>query len=203
MGTKLVDNFGSFISNFNAAYQIDALTFPVPAIWPTTALPFTTSGAPCTLNPPLTAGPTAVSIVPISTTLGQVAATSAVQEPSIAPSITPPPAYTESLGPISTIEPILEQTPAVESLCLIDEISDIPTCYKNLETITIGPEPTRIPGLTACLYDDSDSEDCDPYPGPNEELSFIDIASARPFTPLNRTPDPEGIVDPEEGLIGK
>ena len=203
MGPKLVNNFASFISNFNIAYRIEALTFPVPAVWPTTALPFTTSGAPCTLNPPLTADPTAVSIAPPSITPGQVAATSAVQEPSIAPSITPAPAYTEPVGPISTVEPILEPTLAVESLCFIDGVGDRANCYKTLETITVGPEPTRIPGLTACLYDDSDSEDCEIYPGPNEQLSFTVIATELPFSPIDRIPDPEGIVDPEEGLLGK
>ena len=203
IGTKIVNNFASFISNFNAAYQIDALTFPVPTVWPTAALPFTTGATPCTLNPPLTAESTAVSIAPPPTTPGQVAVTSAVQGPSIVPSITSPPAYTESIGPISTIEPILEPTTAVESLCFIDGVGDAANCYKTLEPITIAPEPTLIPGLTACLYDDSDSEDCDPYSGPMEALSFIDIATELPFTTVNRIPDPEGIVNPDEGLIGK
>ena len=91
----------------------------------------------------------------------------------------------------------------MESLCIIHEVGDRPNCYKNLETITIGPEPTGIPGLTACLYDDSDSEDCDPYPSPIEDPSFIAIATELPFSPLDTIPDPQGIVDPEEGLIGK
>lgn len=97
----------------------------------------------------------------------------------------------------------MEPTTAVESLCFIDGVGDTANCYKTLETITIAPEPTGIPGLTACLYDDSDSEDCEPYLGPIEELSFITIATELPFSPVERLPDPEGIVDPEEGLLGR
>ena len=92
---------------------------------------------------------------------------------------------------------------AVESLCFIDGVSDPAYCYKTLETITVMPEPTGIPGLTACLYDDSDSEDCEPYPGPMQGLSFITIATELPFHPVDRVPDPQGIVDPEEGLLKK
>lgn len=198
-----MNNYAAFVSNFNAEYQIDALTFPVPTIWPTTPLTFTTSGAPCTLNPPLTADPTAISIASLSITPGPVAATSAVQGSSIAPSITPSPAYTESVIQISTIEPVLEPTMAVESLCFIDGVGDPANCYKTLEAITVTPEPTGIPGLTACLYDDSDSEDCEPYSGPMEGLSFIDIATELPFSPVDKIPDPEGIDDPEEGFLGK
>ena len=200
---KIVNNYAAFISNFNAEYQIDALTFPVPAIWPTIPLTFTTSGAPCTFNPPLTADPTAISIAPLPITPGPVAATSAVQEPRIAPSITPSPAYTEPVVPMSTIEPVLEPTMSVESLCFIDGVGDPANCYKTLEPITITPEPTGIPDLTACLYDDSDSEDCEPYPGPIQGLTFKDIATELPFSPVDRIPDPEGINDPEEGILDK
>ena len=95
---------------------------------------------------------------------------------------------------------------AVESLCFIDGVGDTANCdktYKTLETITVGPEPTIIPGLSACLYDDSDSEDCEIFPGPNEAVSFTDIATELPFKPLDRIPDPEGIVDPEGGKLDK
>ena len=111
---------------------------------------------------------------------------------------------------------------AVESLCFIDGVGDPSYCYKTLETITIMPEPTGIPGLTACLYDDSDSEDCEPYlgpmeglsfvtiatepepyPGPMQGLSFVTIATELPFSPVDNIPDPQGIVNPEEGLLKK
>ena len=92
---------------------------------------------------------------------------------------------------------------AVESLCFIDGVGDPAYCYKTLETSTIMPEPTIIPGLTACLYDDSDSEDCELYPGPMQGLSFITIATELPFDPVERIPDPQGIVDPEEGWLKK
>ena len=194
MGRKIVDNYAAFVSSFNAKYQIDALTFPVPARWPATPLPFTVSGAACTLNPPLTTDLTAINVASLSITPGPVVATSPVQEPSIAPSITPP-AYTEPVVPISTIEPIMEPTMAVESLCFIDGVGDPANCYKTLETITIAPKPTGIPGLTACLYDDSDSEDCEP--------PFEVIATELPFSPVDRIPDPQGIDDPEEGFLNK
>ncbi len=92
---------------------------------------------------------------------------------------------------------------AVESLCIIDGVGDPVHCYKTLKMITITPEPTGIPGLTACLYDDSDSEDCEPYSGPMQSLSIKEIVTALPFSPVDEIPDPEGIVDPEEGLLGK
>lgn len=202
IGPKIVNNYAAFVSSFNAEYQIDALTFPVPAIWPTTPLTFTTSGAPCTLNTPLTADPTAMSIASLSIIPGPVAATGTVQESSIAPSIIPSPAYTEPVVPISTIEPVLEPTAVAEPLCFIDGVGDPANCYKTIETITSSPEPTGIPGLTACFYDDSDSEDCEPYPGPIQGLSFIDIATELPFSPVEDIPDPEGIDDPVEGFFG-
>ena len=92
---------------------------------------------------------------------------------------------------------------AVESLCFLDGVGDSANCYKTLETITIAPEPTGIPGLTACLYDDSDSEDCEPYPGPMQGLSFETIATELPFSPVDRIPGPEVIDDPEEGFLDK
>lgn len=47
-----VKNLSTFISNFNAAFQIASLTFPQPGDWPNNALPIQRRDGPaCSLNP--------------------------------------------------------------------------------------------------------------------------------------------------------
>ena len=48
----VVRNWSSFVSNFNAKYQIDALTFPEPQDWPNNAMNIQKRDGPaCSLNP--------------------------------------------------------------------------------------------------------------------------------------------------------
>ena len=92
----------------------------------------------------------------------------------------------------------MQSTMAVKSQCSMDGIGDALSCYKPSETIKIAPEPPGMPSLTACLYDDSDSEDCEPPGfGPMEGLSFIDLATAVPVSPIDEIPNPQ------ESLLNK
>ena len=91
---------------------------------------------------------------------------------------------------------------ATESPCFIDGVGDPANCYKTLGIVTNTPEPTGIPGLTACLDDDSDSEDCEPIPGPIQGPSIEAIATELPLSRVEELQN-KGIVDPEGGHIDK
>lgn len=94
---KVIAQQSSFISNFNAAFQVDALTFPAPGNWPNNPLPIQKRQA-CTLSAP-SSNPTA-SATGSATSQGTNIGSMTVGTAS--PSITAPPTVSSTFSTVSS-----------------------------------------------------------------------------------------------------
>ena len=102
----------TFISNFNAAFQVNALTFPAPGSWPSNPLPIQKREA-CSLSQPSTN-----SIA--SVTYSAIQSTSSGSSPpgiSTTPSITAPPVVSPAQSPpSSSLSPSPESSSAPQPI---------------------------------------------------------------------------------------
>jgi len=115
---KLIDRYATFISNFNAAYQISDLKFPMPALWPDDPLLILKRQAVCT---PVQS-PTAPSILPSSPI-----------DPVASPATTTP--FTKHVQPpISIVTPARITTPVAAAVAAAETQSG-PTIIESTTPI--------------------------------------------------------------------
>jgi len=98
----------SFISNFDAAFQVNALTFPAPGSWPNNPLAIQKRQA-CTLSQPSTDPTASATTAPSQSTNG-----GSITGNSATPSITPPPSISSAVNSASSSE--VASSPSLSSV---------------------------------------------------------------------------------------
>jgi hypothetical protein len=204
-------NWRTYMSNYNARYPIDQLTFPIPRNWPTAPLPIGKRDVACTLSPSSTSHHS-ITPVPVVTRTSSAA-------PKTRPKIcisNPADPYCIHLASIASATQYHDLTtrhspatkpavatsaphppPSLVQICLGNPDAGFAECpairasaasAASAEAATQIPPSSPVSWLSVCLYDNGG--DCSPITAPLTSEAIVTAAPLPPAIGIGRPCDP-------------